>query len=512
VGLDPATVNSISKLLQSLAEKSAPRLVLSLRPQDKLPDWISHLLVLGNGHQVLFQGNRSEAEKVFNVWKHLAKPEGRKPKFLSQEDKGIYENAERAIENGVMDRKLLWDLRLAEEKPPPFEILPTMDGEPIIEMDGVQVRYGDKTVLGGWQQAVNGEMKEGLHWKVRRGQRWAIIGANGSGKTTLLSLITSDHPQAYALPIRLFGRSRLPEPGKPAISIFDLQSRIGHSSPEVHAFFPRQLTVRQALESAWAQTFLSKPLLDYERDLDVDRVLLMFKSELDPNFTAGTGTSSREKQKPANEPEQFDLLSPLLAASGRQPRGPGPVLPDDEVGYADSLRFSSLSVAQQRLVLFLRAVIHKPDLIILDEAFSGMSPSLRAKCFHFLEAGDMSEQKRRPGKRRTDPGDFWMYESDKRQKGRFPGLTDNQALIVVSHVKEEVPDCVRQWMRLPSDDGAGQTLDFKLGILGSKDTLNSETWDRVWSSNEMMKARRRPRDKTEEESDGDEVIYSYDQA
>ncbi|KKA18316.1 ABC transporter [Rasamsonia emersonii CBS 393.64] len=508
MGLDPATVNSISTLLRGLAEKSAPRLVLALRPQDKVPDWITHLMVLGNGHRVLFQGSRSQAEKVFQVWKHLGKQNLHAPKSWPEDQKVMFQSAKKDLENGLIDRNLLVDMGLLEERTSGLEIHAAMDGEPIIEMDGVQVRYGDKTVLGGWKQRVNDELKEGLHWRVRRGQRWAILGANGSGKTTLLSLITSDHPQAYALPIRLFGRSRLPEPGKPAISVFDLQSRIGHSSPEVHAFFPRQLTVRQAIESAWAETFLSKPVLNHERDLDVDRVLRIFKPDLDPNFTAGTagtagspsqgtgkGTNGGEK---GDKSEAFDLLSPF-EASGRSLDTAK--LPDDEVSYADSLRFGSLSLPQQRLVLFLRAIIHKPDLVILDEAFSGMSPSLREKCFHLLEGGDQRRLKR------FDVDDSLFSGKE----GRFTGLTDEQALIVVSHVKEEVPGCVRHWMRLPSDnDGVGEPLEFKMGVLRANDSLNlnSELWDHIWSSNKMRKTRRRPSSKTKEYP-GDEIVYNY---
>lgn len=455
-------------------------------------------MVLGNGYRVLFQGSRSEAEKVFKVWKHLGKQNLNPPKSLPEDQKAIYQSAKQDLENGLIDRNLLLDMGLVEEKTTGFEIHAAMDGEPIIEMDGVQVRYGDKTVLGGWKQRINDELKEGLHWKVRRGQRWAIIGANGSGKTTLLSLITSDHPQAYALPIRLFGRSRLPEPGKPAISVFDLQSRIGHSSPEVHAFFPRQLTVRQAIESAWAETFLSKPVLNHKRDLDVDRVLRIFKPELDPNFTAGSSPSQGAGK--GDKPESFDLLSPF-EASGRSLNTAK--LPDDEVSYADSLLFGSLSIPQQRLVLFLRAIIHKPDLVILDEAFSGMSPSLRQKCFHLLEGGDMRRLKR-----------FNVDDSLFSGKGaRFTGLTDEQALIVVSHVKEEVPDCVRHWMRLPSDnEGVGEPLEFKMGVLRATDSLssNSELWNHIWSSNNMRKTRRRPStNKSKKDDPGDEIVYNY---
>src|ERR1700761_8131945 len=106
----------------------------------------------------------------------------------------------------------------------------------------------------------------------------------GSGKTTLTALISSDHPQSYSLPIKVFGRSRLPIPGEPGISIFDLQKRIGSSSPELHAFFPKHLTIRQVLESAWAETPLSTVHLTADIDERVSALLRWFQGEICPDI------------------------------------------------------------------------------------------------------------------------------------------------------------------------------------------------------------------------------------
>ena len=89
-----------------------------------------------------------------------------------------------------------------------------------------------------------------------------------------MSLICSDHPLAYSLPIKMFGFGRLPLPGRPGISIFDIQARIGQSSPEVHTFFPRNLTLRQTIENAWAETFLGTPKLNSHEDaVIIDTIL-----------------------------------------------------------------------------------------------------------------------------------------------------------------------------------------------------------------------------------------------
>ena len=55
----------------------------------------------------------------------------------------------------------------------------------LIQMKNVTVRYGKKIVLNK------------IHWIMKRGENWAIVGPNGVGKTTLLKLITGDNLQAY---------------------------------------------------------------------------------------------------------------------------------------------------------------------------------------------------------------------------------------------------------------------------------------------------------------------------
>ncbi|KAE8375052.1 P-loop containing nucleoside triphosphate hydrolase protein [Aspergillus bertholletiae] len=515
MGLDPATTRAISGLLQRLAAKSDPRLILALRPQDTIPDWITHMVLIGNNNRILFQGPRAKAEMVFNVWKRAVNG-GRNDPSLTAEEKAVFLEAKGAIEAGHLDRQLLWDLQLISMKDTGLFLPAMTGGEPVIEMEGVRVQYGDKVVLGGWTQKVNDQEKEGLHWTVRRGQRWAVLGANGSGKTTLLSLITSDHPQAYGLPMKLFGRSRLPEPGKPGISIFELQSRIGHSSPEIHAFFPRQLTIRQAVESAYAETFLSKPKLDHDCDLNVSAALRFFKAELDPDAAVTTN------EKPPRIGIEARVHFPKITfGRGNSP----PFHPlDFDVDYADSTLFSQLNTAQQRVVLFIRALVHKPEIVILDEAFSGMPASMRDKCMHFLEAGERSGNRASSATRRSDSKEDWLrgYNTNESAIRHF-GLSDDQALIIISHNRDEIPDSVRYYMRLPSENVDGsEPLDFRFGQLKYGKALNEpSTWEHAWlPPSEFMargglRSRRGSRVKRQseiEESesvDQDEKVYEW---
>lgn len=462
MGLDPATAHGISKLLHRVAVKAQPRLMLGLRPQDTIPDWINHLMILQPVNQTFLSGPRDRVTEELWKWKERLSRGTLTGKGLKKE----------ASHDTL--RQLLHDLSTTEPISTPLPIPSRPGGDALIEMDGVNVRYqpGSAPVLGDWKQKLGATEATGLHWTVRRGQRWAILGANGSGKTTLLSLITSDHPQAYALPVRLFGQSRLPEPGKPAISLFELQSRVGHSSPEIHAVFPRQLTVRQALESAFADAFLSKPKLDHDRDEAINAALRFFKADLDATAQEA-GIAHHEFR---------DLFPPVKnTAEDRKSRF---LPPGHDIEFADHLSFAGLSTAQQRLVLFLRAVVHKPDIILLDEAFSGMSGVLRDKCIHFLEAGEKPPSEGISIPRRTSAVDGTvggLKPAD--SEIRHHGLSDNQALIVVSHVKEEIPDCVRHVLRLPWVPGDDvEPREFACAALRTSSALSDpHVWDAAWS-------------------------------
>ncbi|KAI4169439.1 MAG: hypothetical protein LQ348_007274, partial [Seirophora lacunosa] len=134
MGLDPPTVKALSPLLHNLAEAQAPRIIISLRPQDSLPDWITHVASLDPELHVGYQGPREMAPRT--------EPVNATGKYLQYSRDG---------------------LPIKDKTPAPV-------GEPIIEMHDVVVRYGAKTVLGNWHQTIDGETRPGLHWTVRRGE------------------------------------------------------------------------------------------------------------------------------------------------------------------------------------------------------------------------------------------------------------------------------------------------------------------------------------------------------
>ena len=165
-----------------------------------------------------------------------------------------------------------------------------------------------------------------VSWAVRAGERWAVLGPNGSGKTTLLSLLTGDHPQAYANDIRLFGRPR-----GSGESIWDIKRQIGLVSPELHLYFSEPLTAAE---------------------------------------TAATGFFDVLVRRPTT-PEQQAAVRALFEAFG--------------IADLAGRLFARLSTGEQRLVLLTRALVKRPPLLVLDEPFQGLDAQLIGRLRGWLD-------------------------------------------------------------------------------------------------------------------------------
>ncbi|KAL2066431.1 hypothetical protein VTL71DRAFT_2502 [Oculimacula yallundae] len=466
MGLDPPTLLSLSPMLYRLAEANAPRLVLSLRPQDPIPDWITHLIFLKGNCEVAFQGAREDVLwEVRNLVSGIQ--DGRIESNRSMLLHSMHEVGRILTKDGIAEcipsantvgrvTSIPQKGAQNEDAPRSRDGFPLHDvekpviGEPLIQMDGVKVQYGSKVVLGNWKQEVpsstQAEARDGLWWDVKRGERWGIFGPNGSGKTTLLSLICSDHPQTYGLPIKLFGRSRIPEPGQKGISIFDLQARIGHSSPEIHSHIPKSLTLRQVLQNAWADTFRGLPRLDKQTNEKIDACLQWFEQD-------------------------------LRSDSGNTATG---------VAWANDILFGGMPFSSQRVALFLRAVIKNPDLVILDEAFSGMDDGIRDRCLLFLAHGQTKQFSAPSSTTKSEVMEHTassqrprIVESEvsKRKQVKVHGLNENQALLCISHVREEIPGSIREWICLP-EANTGEPARF--GRLDGPIEGNYRRWSEIW--------------------------------
>ena len=179
MGLDPATQATLSPMLFRLAQASSPRLLLALRPQDPLPDWITHLIYLSPNLRICSQGSKDDVLK--DLQGRALKPYP--PATLARpveidgklSDNGIFLAETAAVSpDGVTDDKSsLNDLNLPKI------------GEPVVQMEDVVIKYGEKQVLGGWTEDYEGKIRAGLRWNVRRGERWGLFGANGMHEVIL---------------------------------------------------------------------------------------------------------------------------------------------------------------------------------------------------------------------------------------------------------------------------------------------------------------------------------------
>jgi molybdate transport system ATP-binding protein len=189
-------------------------------------------------------------------------------------------------------------------KPLPSFLLqrPQYTSHDIISMKNIHVRYDDKEVLSG------------IDWQVNAGERWLLQGHNGSGKSTLLSLVTGDHPQAYANDIKLFGVQR-----GGGESIWDIKRRIGLISPELHWYFDANATVLESLASGFFDSNGLYRQLRYAQKQQLEELLQFLELQ--------------------------DVKNELLST---QPLG------------------------KQRLALLGRTIIKNPQLLVLDEPCQGL--------------------------------------------------------------------------------------------------------------------------------------------
>ena len=165
-----------------------------------------------------------------------------------------------------------------------------------------------------------------VSFEVRKGECWVIHGRNGSGKTTLLRTLYGDHGVAAGGRIERAGI----EPGVP-LQVF--KTRVGLVAPHLQTDHPRQLTVAEVVQSGrHASIGLNEP----------------------------PSAADRAAAKRA------------LAFFGLSEFAPRTLV--------------ELSYGQMRRVLFARAWVRRPDLLLLDEPFSGVDGPTRRELQAHVEA------------------------------------------------------------------------------------------------------------------------------
>lgn len=151
-----------------------------------------------------------------------------------------------------------------------------------------------------------------ISWSVQAGEHWIVFGMNGSGKTTLLSIIAGFNNYSKGT-LRVFGETFTSE------NILDLRKRIGWVSS---SFFDKC----------------------YRNETVLDIVL--------SGLTGTLGVAGMRTDRDVHKARQ--LLSEL------------------RIGDKVEAPFSTLSKGERQNVLIARAMIAKPDILVLDEPGTGL--------------------------------------------------------------------------------------------------------------------------------------------
>lgn len=182
-------------------------------------------------------------------------------------------------------------------------------------LKNIHIKYDERTIL------------KDLDWQIKRGEKWALLGANGSGKSTLLSLLCGDNPQAYANDITLFDQKR-----GSGESIWDIKKRIGYISPEMHLYYLKNVKCIDVVGSGF-----------------FDTIGLYRKCSAD----------------------QEKIALEWMKVFG--------------VDHLKNASFLNISSGEQRLVLLARVFVKNPDLIILDEPLHGLDITNKQRVRKIIE-------------------------------------------------------------------------------------------------------------------------------
>jgi molybdate transport system ATP-binding protein len=169
-----------------------------------------------------------------------------------------------------------------------------------------------------------------IRWTIRPGERWLLAGGNGAGKTQLLKLVAGIVWPAPAAPPVL----RYHLGGQESLTPFGIKEHIGYLGAERQDKYQR-----------------------YDWNMPVHSVL---------------GTGLYRSDIP---------LEQLSASDAARIRRQLHTLGIESLAQR---RFLSLSYGERRLVLFARALLARPRLLLLDEALNGLDAANRGRILHWL--------------------------------------------------------------------------------------------------------------------------------
>ena len=161
---------------------------------------------------------------------------------------------------------------------------------------------------------------QGLDLQLNLGEHTVVLGPNGSGKSALIKLLSRElYPVVEpGSSLRLFGSA--------TVNLWELRRRIGHVSADLQATYRPQTAAEEVVLSGWF----------------------------------GSVGIGRHHQASAMQRERAQELLERMGLAGLERRPLG-----------------ELSDGQRRRVLLARALVHQPELLVLDEPTNGLDPQAR---------------------------------------------------------------------------------------------------------------------------------------
>ncbi|KAF9533359.1 P-loop containing nucleoside triphosphate hydrolase protein [Crepidotus variabilis] len=369
-GLDVPSRARLNETLKMLHENASLRIIVGLRHGEEVPSWVSHILEVKDGRA--FTTERS----------------GLRQPFIA---------ANNVVNFGVTPNNQQNET-----------------GNSVVELKNVSVAYGSRQIL------------KDINWEVKQGDRWHLQGSNGSGKTTLLALLTGDHPQSFTqdhllLPSPLSKEHALVLQPRSKTPTAHLRRVIGVSSPEMFDAFPRRhpgMSVWEAVGTGFDGGFVPRTKGADAQARKIGGIGWVDVSEEEVEFEASQGKTKEEIQQ-WRVKRCWEVLECLGPASWTTSASLNLDPSESTLAFA-SQSFSSLSPGEQRVVLLMRALVNRPPLVLLDEAWSGMDETLIGAARRYLRG-----------------------EIKLKGKGgsalKIRGVDDAQAVVVITHWDEEVP-------------------------------------------------------------------------
>jgi molybdate transport system ATP-binding protein len=165
----------------------------------------------------------------------------------------------------------------------------------------------------------------GLDWTLLRGESWAVRGPNGAGKSTFLRLLLGEEHLAPG------GRIKRLDLG-PSADVREVRARVGLVAPELQARHRGDATGLEVALSGFSGSI-------------------------------GLGEEPTALQRAAAEG--------WLAAFG--------------AAHLASRSILALSYGEMRRLLFARALVTDPEVLLLDEPFNGLEPRVRAEAMDLVD-------------------------------------------------------------------------------------------------------------------------------